>query len=195
MTDQYEIREDELNPVYPFQVVKNGQALLRQYVTRDEAQAVIDRAGEPFSYEIPGLNALLDKFEGKPAVEEPEQKEVEDQIVIDSQEQVGSIIEFHGDKWLVVSSRYTSAKEAAEIEEAHDAYVQPGWESVLCKVKDQSLEVVSEQVQSGNARIEYHQGIRCVLFHDEDQVIPLDDLAYRSDIGLYQKSKFPQLQG
>src|SRR6266568_4067188 len=133
MTDQYEIREDETNPVYPFEVVKNGRTIQR-YATKEEAQDVIDRAGKPFSYEI-GLNEVLDEYEGKPSAEEPEKRETEDEIVIDSQEQIGSIIEFHGDKWLVVSSRYITEKEAAEIEETHDAYVKPGWDTLLHKVR------------------------------------------------------------
>lgn len=141
MTHTFEIREEPVK-VYPdsrkpFVIYneKNVQVGSR-YATREEAQKDIDLWTKPVAVvSNPVLDDLLDTYEGKPQVSEPEPKETEDQIVIDSQEQVGSIIEFHGDKWLVVNSRYTSAEEAAEIEEEHDAYVQPGWESVLRKVK------------------------------------------------------------
>ena len=132
MADQYEIREDETNPFYPFQVVKNGR-ITRMVATLAEAEAVIERTSQPFDYEI-GLNEVLDQYEGKPATE-TEQKETEDEIVINSQETVGSIIEFHDDKWLVISSEYITAKRAEEIEEMHDAYVRPGWDTLIRKVK------------------------------------------------------------
>ena len=198
MADQYEIREDELNPFYPFVVFNlTENRRVQSYVTKAEAQAVIDRASQPVEFDEVLFNMIPDPdYPSWGQAQPPEQKEAEDEIVIDSQEQVGSIIEFHGDKWLVVSSRYITAKEAADLEDGWDAYVQPGWDTVLRKVKqdDKSLEVVAEQVQSGNAHIEYQQGKQGVLFLDEQQFIPLDDLAYSSEIGLYQKSKFPDLR-
>ena len=132
MADQYEIRENELNPFYPFQVVKNGYAIA-SVATKPEAEAMIERASQPFDYEI-GLNEVLDKYEDKPATE-TEQKETEDEIVINTQETIGSIIEFHGDKWLVISSEYITSERAEEIEEMHDAYVRPGWDTLIRKVK------------------------------------------------------------
>ena len=200
MADQYEIREDSSKKYWPFTVfnLTKGWEVGRRFATREDAQAEIDKLSRPVEFDEDLFNMIPDPDDPSwgQAQSKPEQKEAEDEIVIDSQETVGSIIEFHGDKWLVVSSRYITAKEAADLEDGWDAYVQPGWDTVLRKVKpdDKSLEVVAEQVQSGNARLEYRQGKQGVLFLDEQQFIPLDDLAYSSDLGLYQKSKFPGWQ-
>src|SRR5258708_3104916 len=193
---EYEIREDSSNKYWPFTVfnlTKNWEVGSR-LATREDAQAKIDQLSKPIEFDLDLFNMIPDPDDPTwGQAQPPEQKETKDEIVIDSQETVGSIIEFHGDKWLVVSSRYITAKEAADLEDGWDAYVQPGWDTVLRKVKegDKSLEVVAELVQSGNARIEYRQGKQGALFLDEQQFIPLDDLAYSSEIGLYQKRKFP----
>lgn len=55
-------------------------------------------------------------------------------------------------------------------------------------------QALDEQVKSGMASLLSVDGAEHVQFHDENLPIPLDDLAYSSEIGLYQKSKFPRLQ-
>lgn len=55
-------------------------------------------------------------------------------------------------------------------------------------------QVIDEQVKSGMASLLSVDGVECVQFADEVRPIPLADLAYSSEIGLYQKSKFPRLQ-
>lgn len=55
-------------------------------------------------------------------------------------------------------------------------------------------QVIDEQVRAGAATLLTIDQIECVQFLDEERPIPLDDLTYSSEIGLYQKSKFPRLQ-
>jgi hypothetical protein len=52
-------------------------------------------------------------------------------------------------------------------------------------------QVLNEEIVVGRAKIVKIDGIDHVQFADEDAPIPLSDLAYSKEIGLYQKSKFP----
>lgn len=54
-------------------------------------------------------------------------------------------------------------------------------------------EVLNAQIAAGEAKIVKIDGIDHVQFADEAAPIPLSDLAYSSEIGLYQKSKFPDV--
>ncbi len=54
-------------------------------------------------------------------------------------------------------------------------------------------EVLHQQIADGEAKIIKIGGVDHVKFIDEDAPIPLSDLAYSSEIGLYQRSKFPDI--
>lgn len=54
-------------------------------------------------------------------------------------------------------------------------------------------QVLNEEIVIGRAKIVKVDGVDYVQFADEDKPIPLSDLAYSEEIGLYQKSKFPEL--
>ena len=59
----------------------------------------------------------------------------EDEISIESEQVVGSIITYHGDRWLVKDCSYLSAKEAAELEDGFDIFISAGWHSDLVRIK------------------------------------------------------------
>lgn len=53
--------------------------------------------------------------------------------------------------------------------------------------------VVLEQIADGQAVLSRRNGEISVQFPDEEQPIPLKDLAYSQEIGLYDKRRFPSL--
>ncbi len=64
---------------------------------------------------------LLDKAEQLPPSR---------QIEINTHEPLGAIVEYHGHRYQVTDSSYISAKEAAEIEDAHDVFNTQGWHTL-----------------------------------------------------------------
>lgn len=55
-------------------------------------------------------------------------------------------------------------------------------------------QVLNEQIREGKAVIVKIDNEDYVQFDDEDVPILISDLAYNSELGLYQKSKFPEQQ-
>lgn len=54
-------------------------------------------------------------------------------------------------------------------------------------------QVIAEQCTQGQATIFQDDNGYSVKFHDEPESIPFDHLAYNSEIGLYDKRRFPSL--
>ena len=119
----------------------------------------------------------------------PEPKPVptkETEIVIDTKERVGSIINFEGKQWLVTESEYISESEAADLEDGLDVFLSSGWHTTLVNLDPNVMAVLAEQHESGQAQFPSRNTVK---FPDEEQVIKLTDLAYSQEIGLYDKTK------
>ncbi len=202
MTDQYEIREDSSNKYWPFEVfnLTEGWNVNDRFATREDAQKRIDEINAPIDMDI--FNMLSEAEEAwdnrfSQPLPEPEKPapEEEAEFVSGISHKVGDeITDDDGNVYVVIQpSYYISPADAADIEDGWDAQVTVGWHTPA-RLKSQSTEVIIEQVQTGQAEIVRRDGVTCVLFHDEEQIIRLDDLAYNQEMGLYQKSKFPGLQ-
>lgn len=58
------------------------------------------------------------------------------------------------------------------------------------------MQPIQEMIQdyirdTGQAHLEHRNGYHGVVFHDEDEFIPLADLGYNQQIGFYRLSRFP----
>ncbi len=115
----------------------------------------------------------------------------EEATFVGSQHQVGDeIADEDGNVYVATQdSYYVSATDAADTEDGFDAQVKVGWHTPTL-LKSQVSQVIVEQVQAGQASIVRRSGVTCIQFPDENQPIPLNDLAYSTELGLYQKSKF-----
>src|SRR6266567_6632153 len=187
----YEIREDNSNKYWPFIVVnvETNEPVRDRFDTREDAQKRIDLLNAPFDDDL--LSVLLDEYEGEPMSEKPHEKpEEEAEFVSGVAHKIGDeITDEDGNIYVAIQpSSYVSAADAADFEDGWDAQVSVGWHTPA-RLKSQSTEVIVEQIQIGQAEIVRHGGVTHVLFHDENQSIPLSDLAYSSELGLYQKSK------
>lgn len=108
------------------------------------------------------------------------------EVVIDTKEQVGSVIEFQGKWWLVTQSEFISESEAADLEDGFDLFLLPGWHTTLVRLDPAVMTVLAEQYQDGQAQFPSRDTVK---FPDEEQAIKLTDLAYSKEIGLYDKTK------
>lgn len=206
--DQFEIREDASNKYWPFQVwniTKNWK--VRTHPTIEAAQKDIDSLvamQEPgFIEKSVAWQVLSDAEEAyenrfSTPLPEPEKPEAEEEaeFVDGIDHKFGDeITDDDGNVYVAIqASYYISSADAADIEDGWDAQVTVGWHTPA-RLKSQSTDAIIGQVQTGQAEIKRYANAWQVLFHDEDQLISLSDLDYSSEIGLYQKSKSPQLQG
>src|SRR5437899_3545409 len=109
ITARYEIRENrEFDPIRPFQIIdlEDGRALSRRCASFEEAQDTIDGLLEmfagaaAFSAAIWGTNPENDvPLKDEPG--EPVQRARDDEIIIGAKNDLGSIIEYGGERWLV----------------------------------------------------------------------------------------------
>jgi len=204
MADQFEIRENPANKYWSFEVwdLTDGRKV-DSFATEPEAQKKIDQLSKPVEIDMGIFNMLADvesAYENRfskplPEPEKPKPGE-EAEFVSNVTHKVGDEITVSdGNTYVVIQeSYYISPADAADLEDGWDAQVSVGWHTPA-RLKSKSTQVVIEQVQAGQAEIKRHQGAWHVLFHDEEQLIPLADLDYNSEIGLFQKSKFPGLKG
>lgn len=204
MADQYEIREDSSNKYWPFTVwnLTENWEVGRRFPTREEAQAEIDKwVSGAYELDENLFNLLPDPDypeswgKAQPSSETEKAPEEEAEFVSNVAHKVGEEIADDGHVYLVIqNSYYISERDAADIEDGWDAQVSVGWHT-LARLKSTAIEVVVEQVQAGAAEIMRRDSVTCVRFTgidaDKDEIIPLDDLAYSSEMGLYQKSQFP----
>lgn len=87
-------------------------------------------------------------------------------------------------------SYYISSADAEDAEDGFDTQVSVGWHTPAL-LKSDAAQVIVEQIQGARASIVRRSGVTFVKFIDEVKPVPLSDLAYSKDIGLYQKSKYP----
>ena len=135
------------------------------------------------------FNIWMDSAEEAVTNPQPEPlEELPNEIEINSQEPVGTIIEYQGQQWLVTASSYISRQDTIDAEEINDVVLEVGWHSHLVKVHpgDKLLPTIAELVQSGEARFTDYN---VILFSDEEYATLLSDLAYDVEIGVYNKSK------
>lgn len=110
-------------------------------------------------------------------------REDRDEVTISGQNEVGTIVEYRGESWLVTHCYEVTGREYTHDEDED----QPaGWYSELFRVRDNSkaMESVAEQYATGQARF---TGPTTVKFADEDIVHDLRDLTYSPESGLYDK--------
>lgn len=112
--------------------------------------------------------------------------QTETTVTINTEEQVGSIIEFERKQWIVTQSEYVSPAESDEAEDGFDVFVSPGWHTTLVSLDAKVMSVLSEQYEDGAASFPSSDTVK---FADEEQANKLVDLAYSEQIGLYNKTK------
>lgn len=64
---------------------------------------------------------------------------LEDEIIIEGQNEIGTVVEYSGEKWLVTKCQYISEKDSADVEDGWDATIPSGRYSWLTRVKDDEL--------------------------------------------------------
>lgn len=142
MNAQYEIREESSNRLYPFIVVdlSDNQPIRDRFASREDAQKRIDGLTEMFSDfsvlgsiygDDPANEHVLEEVQNMPVQEPPA---LADEIIIDGQNEVGSVIEYKGEKWLVTLSEYTSAQDVQEDVTNEVEGLSVGWHSWLKRV-------------------------------------------------------------
>lgn len=108
-----------------------------------------------------------------------------DDVTISGKNEVGSIIEYCGESWLVTHCYEETGHEPAQIRDEMDEVPPQGWYSELFRVRDnlKAIQVVAEQHQDGQARF---TGPHTVKFADEQYAVDMRHLAYSPEIGLYE---------
>ncbi|SRR6266568_153695 len=126
-----------------------------------------------------------------PAIEQVPVPEEEATFVGNQQYQVGDeIADKDGNVYIATQESYEiTSTDSADAEDGFDTQITVGWHTPTL-LKSPVTQVVVEQIQSGQASIQRRDGVTCVQFADEKKPIPLSDLAYSSELGLYQRSKF-----
>jgi hypothetical protein len=111
-----------------------------------------------------------------------------EEIIINGQHEVGTIIEYKGRQWFVAASENYSAQDQQEDEEGGMGSLPIGWHSWLVEVQpgNQALPVLVELLKEGKATLNSSQ---TVMFPDEQYSSFLRDLEYSSELGLYDRSK------
>jgi hypothetical protein len=107
-------------------------------------------------------------------------EENRDYVTIPEKNEVGAIIDYRGESWLV-----TQAYEVTGYEYTHeeDEAPEPGFYSQLFRVRDnhQAMQVVAEQARTGHA---HFTGPFTVKFADEPLPLDMRKLAYSPQSGL-----------
>jgi len=106
------------------------------------------------------------------------------EVIISGEQEVGTIIEYRGEQWLVTHCAKETEVEGAVNDEC-DERLSLGWHSWLVRLDAKVMEVVAEQYAEGAVRFTDSTVVR---FADEDFAHSLFDLAYSAD-GLYDKTR------
>lgn len=110
--------------------------------------------------------------------------EQHNEVIIDGRYEVGAIIEYRGESWLVTLCEQETEAEGAANDE-YDERLPLGWHSWLVRLPAKVMETVAEQYTEGAARFTDSTVVR---FADEDFAHSLFDLAYSPTDGLYDKT-------
>jgi hypothetical protein len=123
-------------------------------------------------------------------IAQPEEKvtpvrEDREEGTISGKNEVGTIIEYCGESWLVTDCYEVTGNEYTHEEDEDQA---PGWYSNIFRVRDntKAMQAVSEQYQEGQA---HFTGPTTVKFSDEEYASDLRDLVYAPDRGLYDRTR------
>lgn len=107
-----------------------------------------------------------------------------DEVIIDGKQEVGSVIEYRGEQWLVTLCAKETEVESASNDE-YDERLSLGWHSWLVRLDPKVMEIVAEQYAEGAAHFTDSTVVR---FSDETSAHSLFDLAYSPENGLYDRS-------
>jgi len=118
-----------------------------RFATEQEAQKRVYSLENPDNEEdedwfVRLLTGTLEEDEEPQSKPEPEP--LPNEVVINSQKQVGSIIEWRGARWLVLESHYTSDADAADLEDGWDVFVEPGWSATLYRMDELTMAALGE---------------------------------------------------
>ncbi len=222
ITDEYEVREDTSDQYRPFRVfnLTDSEYIKHHFPTPEQAQAWIDDvdARTPNLYLFNLLmddNATPDRpltteeqatydrqqaeWEARHPVQEtpavPESAPAQEEVlfILDTSRTIGEvIIDKDGNEYIAVEDAwYISPADAADIEEGFDVADRVGWH-VNARLDSVSTRAIVEQINAGNAHLLHRDFTRYIQFADDGEMIPMSDLDYNSEIGLFQKSKFPE---
>lgn len=110
-----------------------------------------------------------------------------DDLIVSGKNEVGAIIEYRGEEWLVTSCYQESGAERRDIRDEMDEVPPAGWYSALFRVRTnhQAMQIVAEQVRAGQAQF---TGPCTVKLADEQYTSDLRDLAYDAERGLHVRS-------
>ena len=107
-------------------------------------------------------------------------------IDVDAQYKIGEIVEFKNEKRICTSSEYLSPADADNAEDGFDVFVDPGWHSTLVRLDQDVMTVLSERYAAGEVEFGPSGMVR---FSDDMRGSYLVDLAYSTEIGLYDKTR------
>ena len=107
-------------------------------------------------------------------------------IEVDAQFAVGAIVEFKNEKRLCTSSEYISQADAADAEDGFDVFIDAGWHSTLVRLDADVMTVLSERFRAGEVEFGPSGMVR---FSNDMRGSYLVDLAYSTEIGLYDKTR------
>lgn len=109
----------------------------------------------------------------------------QDDVIIAEKHEVGSIIEYRGEKWLVTLCEKETEEEGT-VNDEYDERLPLGWHSWLVRLAPQVMQIVSEQFGEGAAQF---TSSTTVQFTDEQYAHSLFDLACSPESGLYDKTQ------